>query len=87
MGKVKKKLIWLQICEPCSKSPTGKHEFYVPAGLIGKWRAKLNLWFDKKGGEALTGYIKECPVCGSRENVRIIKILERKIQNGVDGKD
>ena len=82
MGKVKKELRWLQVCKPCPKSKTGKHEFYMPVGPIGKWRARWNLWFDKLGGEARSIHRKKCKVCGSRKNVRIKKILERKIQDG-----
>lgn len=78
---MKKKLIWLQACDPCSKSPTGKHMFYVNVTGIGKLRAKYNLWFQKLGGQALSMHRSSCKLCGSRKNVRIVKILERKIQD------
>jgi hypothetical protein len=80
MAKVKKKLLWLQVCEPCSKSPTGKHEFYVPVSSIGKWRAKWNQWLGKLDDESMSGYRKVCRVCKSIENVRIKTIRERKIK-------
>ena len=74
-------LKWLQICKPCPKSKTGQHEFYVKVTGTGKLRARFKLWFDKLGGEARSIHRKKCPVCGSRKNVRIIKILEGKIQD------
>lgn len=78
---MKKELKWLQICKPCPKSPTGQHEFYVKVTGIGKLRARYNLWFDKLGGEARSVHRKACKVCGSRKNVRIIRVLEGKIQD------
>lgn len=77
-AKPQTKLLWLQECNPCPKSNTGKHEFYAPVTTIGKWRSKWNLWLDKLGGEAKSIHRKVCPLCKSRKNVKIITIRERK---------
>jgi len=76
-----KKLYFLEICKPCEKSPTGRHEFYVdiPEGAIGKLRMRVRKWFENLG-LSKRGYICKCPVCNKKDNVKIERIVEKQIK-------
>jgi hypothetical protein len=81
MAKPKKKLLWLQVCEPCSNSVTGKHEFYVTVSGLGKIQAKWKQWRGKLDVEAMSRHKEICPRCKKADNVKIKALRERRIQD------
>jgi len=61
---------WFQYCKSC------KHGFYVPVTLANRVRDKIKKVVSR---DKWSRHRAKCPVCGSKKNVRVIRIMEKGV--------